>query len=140
MLRLLYYRGITNRVQARYLLKILFYIGFVFACTRVENFHFQNLEFSYHLIHVNNELVIDDQPNKDHILLDYDERPEVSSARTELIHCKDTYGHAIISYNALILTKYKAIISSTKYRSAIISIIQRTNIWHKSSPKEPVLN
>ncbi len=136
----MHYTKITNIVRARDLFKIFLLIGFVLVSTRLENFHYQCADYYYNPIQVINELVIHEQSNEDHILWGYDEKHEVSLARTEVIRSIESYTYTINSHNGLILTKYKAIISNTNYYSEIISIIQKTNISHKSSKKEPVLS
>jgi len=134
------YKRITKRVRVRDLFKILLLIGFVLASTRLENFHRQSEDYYYNLAQVNNELVIYEHSNDKHIFLGNDEEHEVASTRTEFNQSVHSFTYTINSYNGIILTVYKAIISNINYCSEIISIIQKTNIWHKSSNEEPVLN
>jgi hypothetical protein len=134
------YNKITNRVRARDLFTIFLLIGFVLASTRLENFHYQCEDYYYNPKQVNNELVLYEDSYEEQFLWVYNEKHEVSLARTEVIRSIESYTYTINSYNGLILTEYKAIISNTNYYSEIISIIQKTNISHKSSKKEPVLS
>ncbi len=131
---------IRYRARTRDLFKIFLLIGFVLACTRLENFHFQSENDYHYPIQVKIELVICEQSNDEHVLLGYDEKHEAKLARTEVIQSFHSYTYTIKSYNGLILTMYKAISSNINYYSEIISIIQKNNIWHKSSKKEPVLS
>lgn len=134
------YKKIINRARARDHYKIFLLIGFVLASTKLENFHNQSEDYYHNPVQVKIELVIYEQSKEEHILWGYDEKHDVTTARTEVIRSFYSYTYTINSYNGLILTKYNAIISNTNYYSDIISIIQKNNIWHKSSKKEPVLS
>jgi hypothetical protein len=134
------YKQITNNVRVRDLFKIFLLIGFVIASTRIENFHYQREDYNDRPIQVNTELVISEQSNKENILWWQDVKHDISAASNEVILSFYSYTYVIKLYNGLILTAYKTIISNTKYYSEIISIIQKTNIWHKSSKKEPFLS
>lgn len=132
------YIKIANRVRARDFFKIFLIVGFVLVSTRLENFHYQSEDY-YDPIQVKKELVTNEQSNEEHILWGHDETHVVSSARINLIQDFHSFKNSINTYNLQLLTRFKALISDVNYHSTIISIIQMSNIWHKSSKKEPVI-
>jgi len=129
-----------KRTQAKYLLNILFLIGFLIIGSKLENYlyafddYYDSPNPSY------KELVFSEQPEEKILLVtdlssDSDSEDILGNVcKGELIH---SYKIAIHSYNQLILTKYKVAISNPIFNSGIISVLQSNNIWHKSSEEEP---
>lgn len=123
-------------MRAGYLFKIFLFIGFVLVSTRIERFHSQGKYYCDNPIQVINELPLSEQSDEAHYLLVYEDGQKDSSARTDILPGYSSYTYSILSYKVLILTRYKVIVSNTYLCYDIISVIQKSNIWHKSSPKE----
>ena len=126
----------------RNLLRIFFLLGFILLVIRLENFLYSNEDDYCYPDLVNNELVISEQPTEDLILNNYN---IYSGYHGDLIsHVYETsilhsYKIAIYSYNCLILVKFKTLITKPIGNSNILSILQNSNIWHKSSEEGPTL-
>lgn len=133
------YKGISKHTRVKDLFKIFIFIGFVLASTRIENVHSQDKDYCDKPIRINNELPLSEQSIEGHKLWNYYEKQKLSSARMD-----DTPGFHSSTYSILfhiiLMTRYKAINSNINFYSEIISFIHKSNIWHKSSQKEPVLH
>jgi len=131
------YKKISNKVQVRYLINIFLLVGFVIASTKLEN-HFNNSkDYSYIPVLVNNELVINEPANEKNISKHYYSKSENLFYNVEEIVNTHSYSLIIIGYNSFIRNKFKTIILKYISLRDIISILQKNNIWHKSSEEVP---
>lgn len=131
------YKKFYIKIQAKYLINILFLIGFVIAGIRLENYLYETEDYCNNPVLENNELVLPEQPKEEYILTDYNDRHEDISYDIVDTRNISSYKFTIISYNSFILNKFKTIITNHIYHSDIISILQKNNIWHKSFGEEP---
>ena len=131
------YKKFYSKIQAKYLINILFLIGFVIAGIRLENYLYETEDYCNNPVLENNELVLPEQPKEEYILTDYNDRHEDISYDIVDTRNISSYKFTIISYNSFILNKFKTIITNHIYHSDIISILQKNNIWHKSFGEEP---
>jgi len=131
------YKKFYSKIQAKYLISILFLIGFVIAGIRLENYLCETEDYCNNPVLENNELVLPEQPKEEYILTDYNDRHEDISYDIVDTRNISSYKFTIISYNSFILNKFKTIITNHIYHSDIISILQKNNIWHKSFGEEP---
>jgi len=129
----------SDKIQAKYLINILFLIGFIIAGIRFENYLYETEDYYNIPVLANNELVLSEQPNEEYILADYDDNQDDISYDVIETRKICSYKFAIISYNSFIVNKFKTIISNYIFHFDISSILQKNNIWHKSSGEEPGL-
>ena len=134
-----YLKILIRKIQSKHFLIILFLTGFLITGIRIENYFYVFEDYYYDLVPANNELVRSDQPEEKLILTDYDNNfNELLSSGNEaaIFH---SYTIPVYSYNCLLLVKFKTLITKPAGNSNIISILQNSNIWHKSSEEAPVL-
>lgn len=131
------YKRISYKIQARYLINIFFLVGFIIASTKLEDYFNNSEDYSYNPVLVNNELVINELNNEEIISKHYYDKNEIKSYHVEEI--KNTYSNTltIIGCNSFINNKFKTIILSYISLRNFTSILQKNNIWHKSSEEEP---
>ena len=132
-----YLRILFRKIQSKYLLNILFLVGFLIAGIRIENYFNVFEDYYYDIVPANIELVRSDQPEEKLILTDFDNNfNELTSLSWESV-IFHSYAIAVYSYNCLLYAKFKALITKTIGNSNIISILQNSNIWHKSYEESP---
>lgn len=134
-----YLKILIRKIQSKHFLIILFLTGLLITGIRIENYFYVFEDYYYDLVPANNELVRSDQPEEKLILTDYDNNfNELTSSSNEaaIFH---SYTILVYSYNCLLLVKFKTLITKPAGNSNIISILQNSNIWHKSSEEGPVL-
>lgn len=128
---------ITNINRIRYYANILFLIGFVLACTKLENYFYEPEGYYFDPIPVNIELVINEKANAKLIFSDLDHGHEIISNCTECVNRFISYKFSIHFYNKLVQHKYKTLISNHIFHPNINSVLQKKSIWHASSIEEP---
>ena len=134
-----YLKILIRKIQSKHFLIILFLTGFLITGIRIENYFYVFKDYYYDLVPANNELVRSDQPEEKLILTDYDNNFNeliYSSNEAAIFH---SYTIPVYSYNCLLLVRFKTLITKPVSNSNIISILQNSNIWHKSSEEGPVL-
>ncbi|MCP4180703.1 MAG: hypothetical protein GY756_23330 [bacterium] len=125
-----------SKIQVKYLKNIFFLIVLFFACIRLENYFHETDDCFNNPILVNNELLISEQIKEEYVLTDYKDNHEaISCDPVETIE-KLSYSFAIISYNKLIVSRFKTMNSNHIFHNDIISILQKNNIWHQSIEEE----
>lgn len=131
------YSKFFDKIRAKYIINTFFLIGFIIAGIRLENYLYETENYSNNPVLANNELVISEQYEEEYILTDYNDTNDGISY--DIVDTRNicSYKFTIISYNKFILNKFKTIISNHIIYSDIISILQKNNIWHKSSVEEP---
>ena len=131
------YMKFSDKIQAKYLINILFLIGFIIAGVRFENYLYETEDYYNIPVLANDELVLSEQPNEEYILADYDDNHDDISY--DVVETRKIYSYkfAIISYNSFIVNKFKTIISNHIFHFDISSFLQKNNIWHKSFGEEP---
>ena len=67
------YMKFSDKIQAKYLIYILFLIGFIIAGIRLENYLYETEDYYNIPVLANDELVLSEQPNEEYILADYDD-------------------------------------------------------------------
>ena len=134
-----YLKILIRKIQSKHFLIILFLTGFLITGIRIENYFYVFEDYYYDLVPANNELVKSDQQEEKLILTDYDNNFNeliYSSNEAAIFH---SYTIPVYSYNCLLLVRFKTLITKPVSNSNIISILQNSNIWHKSSEEGPVL-
>jgi hypothetical protein len=133
------YNKITNKIRTRYLINIFLLVGFVLVVTRLEKYFNKAEDYSYNPVLVNNELVINEQPNDELIIKDDTKKQEGKSCNVEDAKNIYSYTFTIIAYNSLIHNKFGTIVSNHISHIKITSILQKNNIWHKSLGEKPAI-
>jgi len=133
--------NIFGNHQIRSLFRIFFFLGLLLAIIRLENLLYTTEDNDCYPILVNNELVISEQPSETLILIDtynnyinYHESLISHDYGTSILH---SYKVATYSYSCMLSVKFKTLISKPVGNSTIISILQNSNIWHKSAEEGP---
>ena len=129
-----------EKYKTRNFIRIFFLLGFLLVVIRLENFLYTAEDDCSYPDLVNNELVISEQPTEDWILTDYNDFSDYNECMTSHVYktgILHSYKIAIYSYNYLIFLKIKTVSSDHFFSSNIISILQKNNIWHKSSEEGP---
>ena len=132
--------NLFKEYQIRYLLRIFFLLGLLLVVIKLENFLYTTEVDNCYPVLVNNELVINEQPTEDFILNNYNNYNDSHESLishvygTRILH---SYKIAICSYNCMLFVKFKTLIAKPIGYSNIISILQNSNIWHKSSEEGP---
>ena len=134
-----YLKILIRKIQSKHFLIILFLTGFLITGIRIENYFYVFEDYYYDLVPANNELVKSDQQEEKLILTDYDNNFNeliYSSNEAAIFH---SYTIPVYSYNCLLFVKFKTLITKPVGSSNIISILQNSNTWHKSSEEGPAL-
>ena len=131
------YRKFFDIIQAKYLIKVAFIIGFLLAGIRLENHLYETGNWKHNPVLANNELVLSEQPNEGPIFTVYDDKHV--SISYDIVGTKniDSYKFILLAYNSHIHHRLIKVISLHIFPSDIISFLQNNNIWHKSSGEEP---
>lgn len=129
---------IANKIQSKYFINFFLLIGFILAVTRLEKFFNESEDFSYYPVLEYNELVINELSSDEHNLKHYYDKNESKSYNVE--NTKNTYSYklSILGHNSLLNNKFITVKLNHISHRNIISILQKNNIWHKSSEEEPI--
>jgi hypothetical protein len=131
------YKKFSDKIRAKYLINIFLLIGFLIAGIRLEYYLYETQDYYDKPVLANNELVLNEQSSEEYILSEHGDKKEHIPYYVDDISNIYSYRFTNKSYNSLVLNKYKTIISNYNFHSVIISILQKNNIWHKSSGEQP---
>lgn len=131
------YIKITNRIRTKYFINIFLFIGFALVVTKLENYFYDTEDYTYNPIPVNNELVINKHSNEELISTHYCDEHESKSTNVEDTNHIYSNKLTIIGHNSLINSQFKTVELNQLSHIYFISILQKNNIWHKSSKEEP---
>ncbi len=131
------YNKFSNKIRPVYLFNIFFLL--LILSLKLNNYLSDNEDYYEYAIPTYSELVISKQQNREPSVVTHGFQFNYTLKNVcEVEIVSRSYKNANLSYNHLILTKIKTIISTPVYTSNIISILQSNNIWHKSPEEEEV--
>lgn len=127
-----------KKFQTKYLLKILFLIGFLILVTKFENYLYSNDANHNCKSNTYNEWVIGE-------LADSEEELPITEKRNYTKEISDDiqvsefvvlYKFALFAHNHSISIKFKVSNVHIPYNANEIAVQQKNNIWHKSDKEE----
>ena len=126
-------------ILTRYLIRFLFITGLIITVLRLENFLYENKSSNYQPVQANNELVLSELSEPDQIYRAFNDNQDYESVAVEKANSTFSYKVKIRLYNNHINIKFKSIQFNYFYNADVVTIIQKSNIWHKSSTEEPAI-
>ena len=128
------YKKFTDKIRPVYLINIFFLL--LILGIKLNDYLSETDEYYEYASPTHTEIVYSNEASGEPFLTTHGfcfNYPIDNAFLAELPH---TYKNANLSFNHLILTKFKILRSTPVYTSTIISFMQRNNIWHKSPDEE----